>query len=339
MKKSNRQKIITLIAITILIGVAGQGIYSRAESNVQSAIDSDINVVATTHILRDFAQEIIGDEGKVSVIIESGSCPGHYDYSPSDINVVENADIVFYHGFEWEGGLGSLLEEAGNTEAGFGMIQNSSISFTDQWGSPANAPLFLDVICDHLYDTYPLLNETFNDNKDAYLAKLEGYKTYYELKINTTYKWRNKNAFVMKHQKSFMEWLGFNVSGSNVWDLDDNSMTPSDITNIMNNASQHGAEIVVGNYQSGRDIGKEIANDLGIESTFLTNFPGVYGIDTYLGQIEFNVALLHHVINGGPDPRPYNSDTIGANLLVPLMVCVISGIALVIYMKRKSLFS
>ncbi|TXT66407.1 MAG: exported protein of unknown function [Promethearchaeota archaeon] len=341
MKKKFKMAFIAL-SLIFLFGLANLKIFSDrtiiTNKNDIEPSNSEVKVVATTHVLRDFAQEVIGDEGIVSVIIESGSCPGHYDYPPSDINIVQDADIVFYHGFEGSG-LMPLLQSAGNSDAAFGMIQNSSIGWPDQWGSPENAPKFVEVICSHLNETYPSLTETFNDNKDGYLAKLEGYKTYFEMKINTTYQWNNTKAYVMKHQKAFMNWIGFNVSGPSVWTMDDNSMTPSDIQHISGNASDWNAEIMVGNYHSGTDIGKEIADDLGIESAFLLNFPGVYGVKTYIEQLEFNVALLNHVLNGGPDPRPSeDGGFIGVNLLIPLVISFIACIGLIIYKKKESLF-
>jgi len=341
MKISHRKKL-ALLTTLILFSFIGYFIYSNSSETIPkekiNTSSTNVRVVATTHILRDFAQEIIGDKGEVSVIIESGSCPGHYDYPPSDINLVQDADIVFYHGFEGVG-LMPLLQEAENTAAAFGMIQNSSISWADQWGSPKNAPKFVEVICSHLNDTYPSLNETFNDNKEAYLAKLEGYKTYFEMKINSTYNWYSKNAYVMKHQRAFMNWIGFNVSGPSVWTMDDNTMTPSDIQYITNNASQWNAEIMVGNYHSGMDVGKEIADELGIESVFLINFPGIYGVDTYIEQLEFNIELLNHVLNDGPDPRPsYGYESIGINLMIPLVVSLILSVGLVIYKKRNNLY-
>ncbi|MBD3211819.1 MAG: hypothetical protein GF311_04350 [Candidatus Lokiarchaeota archaeon] len=336
--KNKNKIIILLLTSAILFGLIFQATNSDENMRIKTSADQEVKVVATTHILRDFAQEIIGDTGIVSVIIESGSCPGHYDYPPSDISKVSEADIVFYHGFE-ASGLMPLLQEAENIDAAFGMIQNSSISWADQWGSPDIAPKFLEEICAHLNDTYPSLAETFNDNKEAYLAKLEGYKTYFEMKINRTYKWNNTNAYVMKHQNKFMNWIGFNVSGPSVWTMDDNTMTPSDIQHIAGNATEHNAEIIVGNYHSGTDVGKEIANSLGIESVFLLNFPGVYGINTYIEQLEFNIALLNHVLNGGIDPRPSNGGgNIGINLIVPLIVATVGCIGLLIYKKRESLF-
>lgn len=338
-----KYKIAGILLTTIfLFGFINQNIFVNIDSNttrtdIQTS-DLEVKIVATTHVLRDFAQEVIGDEGKVSVIIESGSCPGHYDYPPSDINLVQDADIVFYHGFEGSG-LMPLLESANNTDAAFGIFPDTPITFADQWGSPEFSPKWVREICAHLNDTYPSLADTFNDNKEAYLAKLKGYKTYFEMKINTTYKWNNTNAFVMAHQRRFMNWIGFNVSGPSVWNMDDNSMTPSDIQHISSNASQWNAEIMVGNYHSGTDVGKEIADSLDIKSAFLLNFPGVYGVKTYIEQLEFNVALLNHVLNGGPDPRPSEGGgNIGVNLLIPLVISAIACIGLVIYKKRESLF-
>jgi len=330
--KINRKKIVGLITITILIGIASQSQHLAAETNIKTSSEQ-INVVATTNILRDFAQQIIGDKGDVSVIIEGGSCPGHYDYSPSDINLVSSADLVFAHGFEWDQFLEELLDAADNLDA----AHNISIQYK-QWGDPRDAPLFVNEVFEKLNETYPLLNETFTQNKNNYIDVINGFRTYVEAKNKHSYNFNNTKAYISAHQKKFLKWLEFNVTGDWGW-KDDNSMTPGDLEDIINGADQTGAEIIVMNYQSGTEMGKEAAEALNIKSAALTNFPGVYGAETYIEQLEFNVALLDHVLNGAPDPRPSSSDdTIGINLLIPIVICAMSSIALVIYLKRKSLF-
>lgn len=331
--KLKRKKIVLLITITILIGFIGQNMYSIAHSDIKTSSDPDVKVVATTNLLRDFAQQVIGDKGDVSVIIEGGSCPGHYDYSPSDINLVSSADIVFAHGFEWEQFLEELLDAAGKLDAAY----NVSIQYK-QWGDPRDAPLFVNEVYEILNETYPSLNETFTQNKNNYIDVINGFKTYIEANNKHLYNFNGTKAYISAHQKKFLQWLEFNITGDWGW-KDDNSMTPGDLEDIIDGAEQTGAEIIVMNYQSGTEMGKEAAEELNIKSAALTNFPGVYGTGTYIEQLEFNIALLHHVLNGGPDPRPSSSDdTIGINLLIPILISAVASIALVIYLKRKALF-
>ncbi len=329
-----KQKIIfALVGILIFYGVIGHIINAGAQKDLKSAADPQIKVVATTTILRDFSQQIIGDKGSVSVIIEGGMCPGHYDYTPSDINLVSDADIVLYYGFEWNQFLQELLTAADNTDAAYSISVDGGLGWT-QWGSPGNAPLFLDVICTHLNNTYPILNETFNQNCDNFKAHISTKKAEIEAQNALYYNFTDVKAYIMKHQTAFMSWLGFNITGD--WDKDDNSMTPSDFDAIIDGAYETGAEIIVMNYQSGTDIGKEAADYLGIPSVPLLNFPGVYGIQTYLEQLDFNIALLNWALNNGADPRT-SSNEIGLDLWIPFTTFALIGILLIIYMRSRNI--
>ncbi len=325
MKKS-RIIVISAILLATMFFIGNQNSTTINTRNPKIAQAPQIKVVATTTLLRDFAQQIVGDSGTVDIIIESGTCPGHYDYKPSDIVKVTDADVVFYHGFEGSLFLNELLTEAGNLDAAYSMSGNGSLGWT-QWGAPANAVLFLDVICTHLNNTYPLLNTTFNQNCATYSAEVLAKKSEIETQNAAYYNFTDVKSYTMKHQKSFMMWLGFNITGE--WDMDDNSMNPSEFAAIIDGAYSTGSQIIVMNYQSGTVKGKEAADYLGIPSAALLNFPGVYEALSYLEQLDFNVALLNWAINNGPDPRGSLTMEIGIDVVVPLMAFGILGMYII----------
>ncbi|MFO8017611.1 MAG: metal ABC transporter substrate-binding protein [Promethearchaeia archaeon] len=335
-----RNTVYFLITITILlIGLAGQigracpsgqndrGIDSYSNSSIKDSGDSAINVLTTTQLLRDYAQQVIGGEGKVSVLIESGTCPGHYDYSPSDVDIAEKVDIVFCHGFEGEY-LDNLLEAADNEDAkcAVGPLVNFS-----SWGNPNNAPEYVNVISNKLNDTYSQFNETFKENRDDYLQQIEDTKMDLKEKADQ-YDFHKRKAYINSNQDGFMGWLGFDIVGS--WEENDNAMDPSDISALSDKAEENDAELIVMNYPSGTEVGKEVADDLGILSVALLNFPGVYETETYLEQLEMNVDLLLWKLEGHPDPRPKEDNL----LLLIIGICgavIIGSVAVVIVIKRK----
>ncbi len=330
MKKHNKTIFLAIIVL-LIFGFINKNQKPYGSNVLKTTAGSEIKVVATTTILRDFAQQIIGDQSTVSVIIEAGMCPGHYDYTPSDINKVQGADIIFFHGFEWDQFLGELLNAAGNTGAAYSMSGDGSLGYT-QWGSPANAPLFIDVLCNHLNNTYPLLNQTFNQNSAIYKQEIATTKLEIESLDTVYYNFTDTNAYIMNHQTAFLSWLGFNITGT--WTKDDNSMTTGDLQAIIEGASETNTEIIIMNYQSGTDMGKVAADSLGIASVPLINFPGVYGVDSYLEQLDFNVALLNWALNNSPDPRP-SSDKIGIDQILPLMIFFSFGLVIILLISKK----
>jgi len=331
LKKTKVLIIISLLLVILSIaGYLAPNVVKNSE--IKPSSTPEIKVVTTTTILWDFAQHIVGNLGTVDVIIEGGTCPGHYDYTPSDIVKVSDADIVFYHGFEWSQFLEDLLTQAGNLKAAYSMSGNASLGWT-QWGAPANAILFLDAICAELNKTYPSLNETFNQNCLEYKNQILVKKAEIEANNAAIYNFTDVKAYIMFHQKAFITWLGFNITGE--WTVDDNSMTPSDFANIIDGAYKTNTQIIIMNYQSGTVQGKAAADYLGIASAALLNFPGVYGVKTYLDQLDFNVAMLNWALNNGPDPRGITETTIGINLIGAIFAFSLTSISIITYKMLK----
>jgi len=329
--KWNKIIIFVILIIIIFFELSDQEQIFGENATLRTSDDPEIKVVATTTVLRDFAQNIIGNKGSVSAIVEGGSCPGHYDYSPSDIALVDDADIVFYHIMEWGQFLEALLDAVDNKAAAYSLNGNNA-TISVPWGAPPNAYLYIDAICAHLNNTYPELNQTFNQNSATYKQQIAEKQTEIEELNNNSYNFAGTKAYIMTHQTGFVTWLGFDVTGS--WSVADSDATPSDLTGIINGASATGAEIIIMNYQSGIEMGQEAADELGIPCVPLLNFPGVYGVSTYLEQLDFNIALLNWALNDGPDPRIIGS--VGLNLLIPLMTFMLAGVVILIYKKRHS---
>ena len=61
-----------------------------------------INVVTSTSILADWVENVGGDKVQVNHVIPSGTDPHTFSPTPSDIKVIEEADIVFLVGANYE---------------------------------------------------------------------------------------------------------------------------------------------------------------------------------------------------------------------------------------------
>ena len=61
-----------------------------------------INVVTSTSILADWVDNVGGDKVQVNHVIPSGTDPHTFSPTPSDIKVIEEADIVFFVGANYE---------------------------------------------------------------------------------------------------------------------------------------------------------------------------------------------------------------------------------------------
>ena len=95
--------VIAVAALTLLI-LAGCG--SGSED------DAGVRVVATTTILGDLAQNVIGDAGEVVVLMPVGVNPHDFQPSAQQVAAIQRADLVVANGLGLEEGLSDVLEAA-----------------------------------------------------------------------------------------------------------------------------------------------------------------------------------------------------------------------------------
>jgi zinc/manganese transport system substrate-binding protein len=105
-KEFKVERVMAVVAMTALSLIALSGCDSSGEDN------GSIRVVATTTILGDLAQNVIGDAGGVVVLMPIGVNPHDFQPSAQQVAAIQKADIVVANGLGLEEGLGDVLEAA-----------------------------------------------------------------------------------------------------------------------------------------------------------------------------------------------------------------------------------
>ncbi len=105
-KELRVQRFATVIAVAALALLTLGGCNSNGEE------DGSIRVVATTTILGDLAQNVIGDAGEVVVLMPIGVNPHDFQPSAQQVAAIQKADIVIASGLGLEEGLSDVLEAA-----------------------------------------------------------------------------------------------------------------------------------------------------------------------------------------------------------------------------------
>ena len=78
-----------LIALSLALSLAACGEAPEADNG-------GISVVATTFAPYDFARQLVGDTGTVSMLLPPGSESHSYEPTPKDILEIQNADVFIY---------------------------------------------------------------------------------------------------------------------------------------------------------------------------------------------------------------------------------------------------
>lgn len=70
---------------------------------------SHLKIVATTSIIGDAIQNIVGDQGQIIQLMGPGVDPHAYKATPKNIQDLSHADIIFYNGLHLEGKMADVL--------------------------------------------------------------------------------------------------------------------------------------------------------------------------------------------------------------------------------------
>lgn len=90
---------------------------SAAEDKVENKREDGLNIVTSTYITRDLAQEIAGDSGTVTCLIPKGQGVHGFEPSPKDMNILKEADLFIYNGAGLESWVDTVKDTMGEDGA------------------------------------------------------------------------------------------------------------------------------------------------------------------------------------------------------------------------------
>ncbi len=172
-----------LIALTLLcLPLAGCGAEAAEETD-------GISVVATVFAPYDFARQLVGDRGEVTLLLPPGSEAHSYEPSPKDIIEIQNCDVFIYVGGVSDAWVTDVLESVGDGVRTVTLMDcvelleeehvegmeidehehdDGEVEYDEHvWTSPRNAKLICEKIAAALSEADP-------EGEAEYSAALEG---------------------------------------------------------------------------------------------------------------------------------------------------------------------
>lgn len=144
--------------------------------------ESRPSVVATSTMIADWVAQVGGDHIELTGLLQPGADPHVYEPVPADSIAFEEADLIFYNGYDLEPNLIRLMNAAGvNAERiALGEVvppldleeDGSIVPDPHVWGDVSNVLPMVDVIRDQLIALAPDQAESFTANAETYRAEL-----------------------------------------------------------------------------------------------------------------------------------------------------------------------
>ncbi|OYT61726.1 MAG: hypothetical protein B6U69_03080 [Thermofilum sp. ex4484_15] len=233
-------------------------------------------IICTTTVLASIVRDLANGRVEIYAIAPPSVCPAHYDVRPSDLSKVARANLIFYHGFEpW-------VKEIAKASGSRAIL----IKVSGPWNTPSSLSAKYIKMAKALAK---YLHSDFNSSLTHCLygiSKVDNYLKNFSL----THGFKGLPTVCALFQKPFLEYLGFRCIAT---------YGPPEMVSlrtylaIVANATKFHAVLVVDNLQSGTQLGKKIADALGIKEVALTNFPWVTkGLNNMTSVMIWNAKLL-----------------------------------------------
>jgi manganese/iron transport system substrate-binding protein len=153
------------------------------------------NVVSTSTILADWTAQVGGDEIDLVGILSPGEDPHIYEPVPADSRAFEEADLVFYNGYNLEPGLIRMMEASAQNARRVAIgevvpplqLETAGQTAPDPhvWGNVENAIVMVEAIRDELITLSPDEQAIFTENADQLIAELEQLHTWIQQQTET----------------------------------------------------------------------------------------------------------------------------------------------------------
>lgn len=254
-------------------GVAGSSV-SRKDFDKQPA------VAVTNSYLQAAVADLMGEDFAVVPLAGPGTCPGHFDLRPSQIERLSTCRLLVRFDFQrrieskLRGRLGDSLTVAAVENNG-GMCEPSN--YAEACGQIADALVAADLID--------------RPAADARLAEIRR-------RMESLHEWsveqiasaglRGLPVVASSHQEAFCTGLGLNVAAA----YPGGDARPSQLDEVVAAAQSAHAGLLIANLPAGRRTADMLAERLGVAVVVFANFPASTSPRAFDDLVRGNVAEL-----------------------------------------------
>jgi manganese/iron transport system substrate-binding protein len=169
---------------------------TQQSSSFSSSGNDKPKVVATSTIIADLTEEVGGDEIQLTGILTPGTDPHVYEPVPKDTQMMEEADLILYNGYNLEPGLIKLMKSAGGKarQIAIGEVVKplqldkggtQTVPDPHVWGDAKNAIAMVNAIRDALIELSPQDKEEFTNKAQQLTEELKQLDNWISAQIQT----------------------------------------------------------------------------------------------------------------------------------------------------------
>jgi zinc transport system substrate-binding protein len=274
------RKILIGLLIAALVGTSVT--FLVLAQNAQPLVD----IVAGSSLISNVIYDVADGKLETRTLIPPGVCPGHYDVKPSDIKALANSKALFIHDYQQSfQNIKGAIKAAENPD-----LIITVLNVTGNWMIPAVQAEAVGKIAQALEQIDPANAMYYQERAAKRVEAILAYGNEVKSRLQAAGVDRVK-VICADMQADFVEWAGFDVVATFGRPED---LSPADVAQLMTEAKQAGAALVIDNLQSGSTtLGAAMEPDIEAIPVTISNFPGgLENTETWEKAIDKNVDLL-----------------------------------------------
>lgn len=240
-------------------------------------------IAVANSYLNAVVKDLCGDQQRVFDLVPPGMCPGHFDISPSQVNLLCNCKILFVFDFQQ------------NIENAIPRIKERGLKVSKI--APPSGLCIPDTYLAIARQVAGTLSQQNPQQTSHYEFRLKEIKKRLEKLSQEAFKnvkqsgLQNTNVLTSQHQKEFVKWLGLNPVSTFTGR---ETATPAQINLNLQEAEKSQIKLIIANQQEGTEMAQALATHLKVKLVVFSNFP-------YSDQQNVTTAgyddLVHNNIN------------------------------------------
>lgn len=288
-----------------------------------------LNVVTTFYPIYNFTQNVVGENGNVTTLLEAGQDTHGYEPTPKDMAAIAKADVFVYSSEYMETWVPAVLDTLGDSDVKIinasegipyfeGEEQEDNHEGSDHveddhyegdghnhavdphvWLDPTYAKQMVETISVAIQSVDAENAETYQANADEYASELEDLNQEFE----TAFKNVENRVFVVQHAAFGYLARRYELEEVSISALTSNQeVSPAKLAEIGNFINENDVEVIYYQDSGNNDLSETLANETGVELGVLSAIEGVTaedqaaGID-YLAIMRDNLKALKRTIN------------------------------------------
>jgi manganese/iron transport system substrate-binding protein len=301
-----------LLIFSILLGLGISG--CKGETSQQT--ENKPKVVSTSTIIADLVTKVAKNEVEHQVILEPGADPHVYEPVPTDSVAFEEADIIFYNGYNLEPGLIKLMKATGikAKKVPVGEAVNP-LDFEYQgqkepdphvWGDAQNGILMVNKIRDELIKISPEDESTFKQNAAKLTANLQRLDSWIKQQVKTIPESQRKLVTTHDAFQYYTQAYGLTITGTLIGISTEEQPSAQTVKNLTEAIKKTQVPAIFAETTINPLLIKTVAEEAGVKlapNPLYSDSIGASGTegDSYIKMLVSNTRTIVEALGGKPE--------------------------------------